>query len=278
MPQLTVQPSINDLRGQSLLQLLSRLDSIDLTGILVYRLDSAPDSALLPLAWQFDMLAPEWQLGASTGESIDALTDIDALTNIDTLSSSSDMVGPSDFDSLRALLKAAIPLHRTRGTPYSIKTALGSLGWNNVVLQEGQSSWGGTSYPAAEGWAVFRVVLNISNEQTVGNTDANRIIAAINFFKPVRCLLDSLWFNAPPIATLMQLPADSVVTIFSQRDQVSRAIDVVSSPAWQVSDNKTTTPIYNSHFTQAGISYGASEPAVADPGVVVNGSAIAATK
>jgi len=51
-------------RSRALLDLIERMDAIDLTSILVYRLDSVPDSALLFLAWQFDLVAPQWQLGA----------------------------------------------------------------------------------------------------------------------------------------------------------------------------------------------------------------------
>src|SRR5579863_453650 len=190
MAQLTVQPSIADVRSQALLGLVERLGAIDLSGILVYRLDSVPDSALILLAWQFDMLAPQWQLGAQLSESIDTLTNIDALTDIDTLTSTGGIAGASDFDSWRSLLKVAIPLHRTRGTPHAIKTALASLGWSSVTLEEGQSSWGGTSYPASEGWAVFRVLINLAPGQTVTTDEIARAIAAVNFFKPVRALLD----------------------------------------------------------------------------------------
>src|ERR1700736_6954946 len=125
MALLQLPSSINDLRSQSLLRTIARLDALDLTPLLVYRLDSAPDSALIFLAGQFDMLDPQWQLAATTsGESIDALTDVDSLTDIDTLLSSSGSAGPSDFDSWRALLRGAIPLHRVHGTPYSIRQAL----------------------------------------------------------------------------------------------------------------------------------------------------------
>ena len=151
MAELSIQPSINDVRSNALLELLERLGNLDLAPLLVYRLSSVPDSALVFLAWQFDMLDPEWQLAASLQESFDALTTIDGLTNIDTLTSIGSATGPSDFDSLRALLKVAIPLHRTRGTPYSIATALASLGWDGVTFQEGQAAWGGTSWPASRG-------------------------------------------------------------------------------------------------------------------------------
>ena len=189
MAQLQIPPSIDDLRSQSLLVTIERLDALDLTPLLVYRLDSAPDSALIFLAWQFDMLDPQWQLAASSsGESIDALTDIDTLTDVDTLLSSSSSAGPTDFDSWRALLQTSIPLHRVHGTSYSIRQALASLNWNSVSFLEGQASWGGSAWPSSEGWAVFRVMVNLETGQTVGANDAARIVAAVNFFKPAQKL------------------------------------------------------------------------------------------
>ncbi|HLW69368.1 MAG TPA: phage tail protein [Candidatus Binataceae bacterium] len=275
MASLTVQPSINDVRGQALLQLTQRLGALDLSPTLVYRLDSAPDSSLLLLAWQFDMLAPQWQLGSSSGESIDALTDIDSLTDIDTLSSTADAAGVSDYTSLRTLLGAAIPLHRTRGTPYAIKTALAALGWNEVTLQEGQASWGGSQYPTSEGWAVFRVVINQIN-QPVGAGDPARIIAAVNFFKPVRAYLDSLWLNLAGVKDFTPVPLDTVVSIFKQNDNAPAPTDQISAMAWPVADSKSIMPTYAKHFYHAGITYGANEPVVADSGVVVQGAAISA--
>ena len=276
MAQLTIQPSIDDLRSQSLLTLIERLGALDLSPILVYRLDSAPDSALLPLAWQFDMLAPQWQLGANLGESVDTLTDIDPLTDIDTLSSAGGIAGPSDYDSWRTLLKAAIPLHRSRGTPFAIKAALAALGWKGVTLYEGQSSWGGSSYPASQGWAVFRVRINLAAGQTVGAADPARIAGAVNFFKPARALLDSLWFNAPALIDAAPVPRDLLRSIFSQEDAAPAPLDLITAPGWILADIKTTAPAYDAHFTHGGLSYGANEPAVIDSGVSVNGAAISA--
>jgi P2-related tail formation protein len=276
MAQLAIQPSIKDLRSQSLLELIERLGSLDLTPILVYRLDSVPQSALVLLAWQFDMLAPQWQLGANLGESIDTLTNVDILIDVDTLSSIGSIAGPSDFDSWRILLKSAIPLHRTRGTPYAIKTALASLGWANVSLQEGQSSWGGTSYPASQGWAVFRVQINLAAGQAVAAIDLTRAIAAVNFFKPVRSLLDSISFVASPIIDAAPAPTDFVRSIFLQRDSAPTPNDLINAPGWPVADAKTIAPLYNAHFNHGGVTYGKNEPVVADSGVIVNGTAISA--
>jgi P2-related tail formation protein len=275
MASLTVQPSINDVRGQALLQLTQRLGTLDLSPMLVYRLDSAPNSSLLLLAWQFDMLAPQWQLGASTGESIDALTAIDSLTDIDTLSSASGTAGVSDYTSWRTLLNAAIPLHRTRGTPSAIKTALATLGWTDVTLQEGQASWGGVQYAASEGWALFRVLIN-QIDQPVNPGDPERIIAAVNFFKPVRAWLDSLWLNLAAVTDAMSIPLDMVVSIFKQSDYAPAPRDTVSAAAWPVADSKAIAPTYGKHFYHSGITYGMNEPIVADSGVVVNGAAISA--
>jgi len=277
MANLTIQPSINDVRSQSLLDLIERMDAIDLTSLLVYRLDSVPDSALLFLAWQFDLAAPQWQLGAQVTESIDTLLDVDTITDIDTLSSTGSVVGPSDFDSLRSLLKIAIPLHRTRGTPYAIKAALKPLGWSSVTLLEGQANWGGTSYPESEGWAVFQTRLNLESGQSVATVDTARAVAAINFFKPVRAWLDSLWFVAAPIIDVLSAPQDKVVSIFSRSDEAPMPIDLIGAPAWQVADTKTITPLYNGHFLHTGVTYGANEPAIADSGVMVNGIAVSST-
>jgi P2-related tail formation protein len=276
MAQLTIQPSINDERGRALLELIERMDALDLVPILVYRLDSVPDSALLLLAWQFDLVAPQWRLGAQVSESIDALAAIDPLSDVDTLSSTGGVAGSSDFDSLRALLKVAIPLHRTRGTPYAIKAALKPLGWPSVTLLEGQASWGGTSYPTNEGWAVFRVQLNLTAGQSVAPADTARIVAAINFFKPVRAWLDSLWFVGVPIVDEGPMPSDLVVSIFSRTDLAPVPHDVIAAPGWPEDDIKLIVPLYDRHFLHSGITYGANEPAVADSGVTVNGVAIAA--
>jgi P2-related tail formation protein len=279
MPELSPSPAINDVRTKALMALVARVGHIDLTLLLVYRLDSLIDSAVIPMAWQFDMLAPQWQLlaPAQTASSWDALTDIDTLTNIDTLAVTSTSV-TTGFGELRALLKQAIPLHRTLGTPYAIKTALAALGWT-ATLQEGQTSWGGTQYPASQGWAVFRVLIALTANQSVGVSDVTRIIAAVNFFKPVRSWLDSVYFTLPPITdVLLPAPSDSVVSIFSQVDLLIPApSDFIVAPAWPVTDSKTIIPLHNGRYYHGILlTYGTNEPEVADSGVAVNGAAISA--
>lgn len=273
MAQIQLPPSINDLRSRSLLATIERLDALDLAPLLVYRLDSAPDSALIFLAWQFDMLDPQWQLAASaSGESIDALTNIDTLTDIDTLLSSSGSAGPTDFDSWRALLQAAIPLHRVHGTPYSIRHALGSLGWTSVSFLEGQARWGGSAWPSSEGWAVFRVVVNLGAGQTVGMNDVVRIAAAVNFFKPVRSWLDALVFEAAPLADAAPAPGDFTGAV----DKAPAPSDLLTAPIAPLADRRVIAPVYNRHYYHIGITYGAYEPAVADSGVTANGVPISA--
>ncbi len=276
MPRLTIQPSIQDLRSRALLDLIERLGAIDLTTLLVYRLDSTPVDVLPLLAWQFDILEPQWQLGASNTESIDNLQNIDTLTNVDSLTSSGGVAGTMDSDSWRQLPKAAIPLHRNRGTPYAIRSALASLGWTSVKILEGQNSWSGTTYPASQGWAVFRVVISVAAGQGVQSEDVERICNAIKFYKPIRAWLDSIWFTLPALREGKLSITDSVVSIFSQHDSARPPVDVVSGRAWIASDTKGITPTHDGHFYYTGISYGPTEPIVADSGATVLGQAIAA--
>src|SRR5580693_8396517 len=135
MPELSAAPSINDTRTQALLELISRLAALDLSTILVYRIDSVVDDALPFLAWQFDVLSPLWQLIAPVALGVDALTNID----VDSLIESGGLLTELALSEAaqRELLKSAIALHRFRGTPWAIKQALASLGWEQVILLEG---------------------------------------------------------------------------------------------------------------------------------------------
>ena len=85
MPELSAAPSINDSRTQALLVLIERLGLLDLTTLLVYRIDSVVETAIPFLAWQFDILSPLWQLIAPVSLGVDALSNIDLLIDVDNL-------------------------------------------------------------------------------------------------------------------------------------------------------------------------------------------------
>ncbi len=212
MPELSAAPSINDTRTQALLVLISRLAALDLTTLLVYRIDSVVDGALPFLAWQFDILSPLWQLIAPVALGVDALTNIDLLIDVDNLIESGGLVTELALTEAaqRELLKNAIALHRFRGTPWSVKQALASLGWTTVSLLEGQTSWGGVAYPSNQGWAVFRVMIDLAAGQGVSIGAASTAVAAVNFFKPARAWLDSVWFAVPAITDAGPVPSDKL--------------------------------------------------------------------
>ncbi len=283
MPELSAAPSINDTRTQALLVLIARLEALDLTTLLVYRIDSVVESALPFLAWQFDILSPLWQLIAPVSLGVDALTSIDLLTDVDNLIESG---GPVSAQMLteaaeRALLMTAIPLHRFRGTPWAIKQALASLGWTQVTLLEGQSSWGGDAYPSNQGWAVFRVMIDLVAGQGVPSGAASTAAAAVNFFKPARAWLDSIWFVAPAISDAGPAPSDNLTLGGIAQYQ----IDAAPAPnddalAFAIGTAPLTdaygpiVPAYDAHYLHSGITYGANEPAVADSALIVNGAAV----
>src|ERR1700686_3604361 len=113
MAELQLPPSINDSRSSALMDLVARLAAIDLTPLLVYRIDSVPASALPFLAWQFDILSPLWQSIAPVILSVDTITDIDALIDIDTLTEGPSVAGIQQSAVIaaeRELIKAAIQM------------------------------------------------------------------------------------------------------------------------------------------------------------------------
>ena len=271
---LNAPGSINDVRTQAHLLLGQRLGAIDLTPLLVYTVTGAPASALPFLAWQFDVLSPWWQL----------------------------LAGP---DSQTAIIQQAVALHRSAGTVSAITTILENLGFPIVEIQEGQNSWGGTQYPADEGWALFRVLVTqmtggpqtypaswdaVTDIDSLTNIDVlaeagtleptpvtaaqeTQAVQAINFFKPQRDILDSLWFIAPPTADAVAV-SDFITIVAANfiQERPLTVADFVSVQGWALADTKTIAPLYDAHFYHAGINYGAPQPAVADSGLVINGT------
>lgn len=283
MAELTPAPSINDTRTQALMPLIARLGALDLTPLLIYRIDSVAAAALPFLAWQFDVLSPFWQLVAPVQLSIDALFDIDSLIDIDNLLFAAGSASASEFDDLaqRELLKAAISLHRFRGTPFSIKRALATLGWTSVTLLEGETLWGGTTYPTSQGWAVFRVVVELVGGQSVPGGAAAGISAAANFFKPARSLLDSVWFATPAQIDALPIPADLLTLSGIAALQIDRAplssdadVTMAIAEAPFAEPYGPITPFYNRHYRHSGITYGQNQPVVADSALILNGVAI----
>src|SRR4029077_13696160 len=283
MPELSAAPSINDSRTQALLELIARLADLDLAPLLIYRIDSVPAGALPFLAWQFDILSPLWQLIAPVAIGVDALTNVDLLIDIDNLIETGEVVSADSLTEAaqREMLKSAVPLHRFRGTPWAVKQALAALGWTQVSLLEGQSSWGGAAYPASQGWAVFRVMINLVNGQAVPSAVVSTAAAAVKFFKPARAWLDSIWFVTAPAADVAPRPSDRLTLggIVQYQFDASRvptdsglAIAIVSAAT--VDTYGPSIPIYDSHYRHSGITYGVNEPRVADSALVVNGAAV----
>lgn len=109
-----LQAGIADDRSRALVRLIARLDEIDLSPLLVYRIDEFPADDLYLLAWQFHVLGDEgWNL---------AVTEADK----------------------RDLIRRAIEIHRYRGTPWSIRQALAAVGYHDARIVENrelQQQW-----------------------------------------------------------------------------------------------------------------------------------------
>lgn len=212
MTQL-LQPSsaINDLRTQAHLQLSKRLQDLDLTGLLIYTIVNAPESILPYLAWQF---------------------------NIDQLAAALVLLGV-DYETVIA---NAFILYQKAGSAGSISSILAMAGIEPVVVQEGQAAWGGSSYPANQGWAAFRVRIGPTSF-----TPTTQQLVAINtiiqWAKPARCLLDALIF----IASLFVDDATPQGVI----DGVNQIFVLPYAPV----DTAHVLPFLNGLFLTEGIDY-----------------------
>ena len=301
MAELQLQPSIStDKRSQALLQLIERLQDpsidatpgapsegkLDLSPILVYRMASLVDSAVIPMAWQFDCLNPllipvATQLATLSFASFDQITAFDTLTNVDLMQflSSAPATNPTPtlYAQYRALILLSTKLHSIMGTPAALQEAFAGLGFPNATILEGQNSWGGNQYPPSQGWAVFRIQIPLASVPAGTNlaTFVKQAIAIANFWKPARCLLDAIAFQTVTSDTLIPPITDTLASAFTQADLLSPAVaDFIVAMFAPIAETKIITPFWNNEYFHTSVTYGANEPSVGEGPLVANGNAI----
>jgi len=86
-------------------------------------------------------------------------------------------------DKKRSLIKKAIELHRFKGTIWSIKEALRSVGYPDATITEHVTHWAG-----------FTIQLNIG-DQAINADQINEAVAMINAYKNVRSHLMGVEFK-----------------------------------------------------------------------------------
>lgn len=157
--------SVTDDRMLAFEAAIDRLLSIDLAALRVYDIDNAPSTALYDLADQFNVLGNRgWNLASTDGQR-------------------------------RELIKQAIALHKTAGTPYSIKLALSAVGYPDVVITEnpglrydGSVNYDGSATYEGAFLGYFTVILD-PLRSTVSTELVALIIAIINEWKNTRSIL-----------------------------------------------------------------------------------------
>ncbi|HGT6405154.1 TPA: phage tail protein I [Escherichia coli] len=166
-------PLEGDISLRTLGRLAGRLDNIDLSVLMGFLVDIVDSSALPWLGEQFSLSGDGWELAESD-------------------------------DVRRMLIKAAIELHRYKGTPWSIREVIRRFGFGEVDLIEGTgrlSYDGNRSYNGlfvhgdAAAWAVYRVIL----KQPITNDQAAMLRQTLAAFAPARCHLASLEYQSVAI-------------------------------------------------------------------------------
>ena len=88
--------------------------------------------------------------------------------------------------SKRSLIKAAIELHRYKGTPWSIREVLRRLGFGEIDIDEVQA------IPLSDKWAYYAIRLN----QPITNDQAQQLRKILRNFAPARCTLAVLDYKS----------------------------------------------------------------------------------
>lgn len=152
------------------------LQEIDLSPLLVYVIDTTSAEALPYLAKQLDVLGYKgWALATTEQEQ-------------------------------RELLKKAIELHRYKGTPWSIKEALKSVGFGGAEIVEGISDVSRTGIyfrngtifyntPTLYDWALFSIVVDLGETKGVTAEQTELAVKLIDEYKNVRSKLVGITFK-----------------------------------------------------------------------------------
>ena len=129
--------------------------NVDLSKALVYIIDLVDSSALYFLAEQFDVLGYKGY----------------DLCTTDT--------------QRRLLIKNAIALHKYRGTVWSLRQALISIGYADAVIAEGVD----------ENWAKFSINLTLNDTQGVNITQVASLVKLVNEWKNARSILSAIDYS-----------------------------------------------------------------------------------
>lgn len=156
-----------------------RLGDLPLDSVLTYLIDTVSSSALPYLAEQFDVMGYKGYRLAQT-----------------------------DADR-REIIKKAIELKRHMGTVWAIKQALLAVGFGaEAELVEGVGA-------GPTGWAVFRILIDLGDNQGISGTQEDELTALINQYKNARSHLESIAYKSV-ISDALVLPDDTLnVTVDS---------------------------------------------------------------
>jgi len=163
-PSLLPPPLATDLSMRALEAVQSRLSDIDLLPTLIYDFEHVIASALPHLGEQFHVTGAEgWRLAATE-------------------------------EQRRELLARAVALHRHKGTPWAIREALKSVGFNDLEIDErlpsnrydGALAFSGSDVYAAYGWAQFRVTADVGDDQPITAEQTALIVETVTAWKPAR--------------------------------------------------------------------------------------------
>lgn len=190
-----------------------RFAELDLSVLLIYMIDTVNADALPILAEQFDLLGYKgWRFVEG------------------------------DEAQQRELIKAAIELHRYKGTPWSIKEALRRIGFGGAEIIEGVGQYydgsfyhnAAVTYSGSANWACFRVIFDLGNVKGINEQQTTDLLALIDEYKNARSKLVDLAFSK------------SIEDAVTMVDEVAFKLIL---PA--IADG--FTPFYNTEFKYTGV-------------------------
>ena len=187
-----------DARFGPLSSLIARLSDLPVEKLLVYLVEQVDASLLQALVEQFHV----------SGLEGGALATTDA--------------------ARRALIKRSVAMHRKKGTPWSIKEALKTVGVAPLDIEErlpvirydGTINHAGGELYRAYNWAQFRVTASLEDSQSISAENTALVVAAINEWKPLRSQLVDVQYRLGATEAVAAVDVPSVTSAILEQDDL----------------------------------------------------------
>lgn len=170
------------------------------------------------------------------------------------------------LENKRKTIANAILLHRRKGSVWSVREALRSIGYADAEILEGEppltyngsATYGSAGdYTGSARWAMFSVAVDLGEEMGVSAAEVSEMVSAVNAYKPLRCHLRGVSYRVSLADTATVSESATLQTHTTNTDVFPCGVRYDGSVLY----DSGRVPVYDGHDAfDGGISFSGIVP------------------